>query len=130
MSRFRYTQQLECLFYKTKSCCRFGEKCSYAHRQVDEQPHQRSKKNDDKSAVAILKKGDWQENIWKPVFNRDKIHDRPCRDNTSNDPFSRYKNGNNLATDEIGNHRIQSDYKFKIGLQNPEGKNLGIAHAW
>ena len=24
----------ECLFYKTKSGCRFWEKCSYAHRQV------------------------------------------------------------------------------------------------
>ena len=36
---------------------KFGEKCSYAHRQVDEQPTKRSKKNDDKSAVAILKKG-------------------------------------------------------------------------
>ena len=32
-----------------------------AHRQVDEQPTKRSKKNDDKSAVAILKKGDWHE---------------------------------------------------------------------
>ena len=32
----------ECLFYKTKSGCRFGEKCSYAHRQVDEQPSKRS----------------------------------------------------------------------------------------
>ena len=48
----------ECLFYKTKNGCRFGEKCSYAHRQVDEQPTKRSKKNDDKSAVAMLKKGD------------------------------------------------------------------------
>ena len=38
----------ECLFYKTKSGCRFGEKCSFAHRQVDEQPTKRSKKNDDK----------------------------------------------------------------------------------
>ena len=28
----------ECLYYKTKSGCRFGEKCSFAHRQVDEQP--------------------------------------------------------------------------------------------
>ena len=28
----------ECLLYKTKSGCRFGKKCSYAHRQVDEQP--------------------------------------------------------------------------------------------
>ena len=44
----------ECLFYKTKSGCRFWEKCSYAHRQVDEQPSRRSK-NGDKSAVAIEK---------------------------------------------------------------------------
>ena len=26
----------ECLFYKTKSGCRFWIKCSFAHRQVDE----------------------------------------------------------------------------------------------
>ena len=51
----------ECLFCKTKSGCKFGEKCSYAHRQVDEQPSKRSKKNDDKSAVVVLKKGNWQE---------------------------------------------------------------------
>ena len=31
------------------------KKCSYAHRQVEEQPSKRSKKNGDKSAVAILK---------------------------------------------------------------------------
>ena len=63
----------ECLFYKTKSGCRFGEKCSFAHRQVDEQPTKRSKKNDDKSAVAMLKKGNWQER--EPVTNI--CHDRP-----------------------------------------------------
>ena len=40
------------------SGCRFGEKCSYAYRQVDEQPTKRSKENDDKSAVALLKKDD------------------------------------------------------------------------
>ena len=34
----------ECLFYKTKSGCRFGEKCSYAHRQVDEQPRKKVQK--------------------------------------------------------------------------------------
>ena len=45
----------ECLFYKSESGCRFGEKCSYAHRQVDEQPGKRSRKNGDKSAVAMLK---------------------------------------------------------------------------
>ena len=32
-----------------------AKKCSYAHRQVDEQPSKRSKKNGDKSAVAMLK---------------------------------------------------------------------------
>ena len=57
----------ECLFYKTKSGCRFGEKCSFAHRQVDEQPRKRSKKNDDKSAVAMLKKGNWQEENLSPM---------------------------------------------------------------
>ena len=36
-----------------------GLESSYAHRQVDEQPTKRSKKNDDKSAVAMLRKGDW-----------------------------------------------------------------------
>ena len=63
----------ECLYYKTKSGCRFGEKCSFAHRQVDEQPTKRSKKNDDKSAVAILKKGDWHER----EHGTDQCHDRP-----------------------------------------------------
>ena len=48
------------------------EKCSYAHRQVDEQPSTRSKKNDDKCAVAMLNKNDWHENVWHPVVNRDK----------------------------------------------------------
>ena len=38
----------------------------------------------------------------------------------------------NLVADEIDDHRIQSDYKCTIGLQNPEGKDstLGIAYAW
>ena len=43
------------LVLQVRKVCRFGEKCSYAHRQVDEQPSKRSKKNGDKSAVAILK---------------------------------------------------------------------------
>ena len=34
-----------------------------------------------------------------------------------------------MATDEIDDHKMQSDYKCTIGLQYPEGKNstLGIA---
>ena len=47
----------ECLFYKNKNGCRFGEKCSFAHRQVDEQPTKWSKSNNDQSAEALLKKG-------------------------------------------------------------------------
>ena len=57
----------ECLFYKTKSGCRFGEKCSYAHRQVEEQPNKRSAKNGDKSAVAMLKKNESHHRTRRPV---------------------------------------------------------------
>ena len=56
-------------------------KSVYAHRQVDEQPSKRSKKNDDKSAVAMMKKNDWHENVWQPVVNRDKSHDHRTHDN-------------------------------------------------
>ena len=45
------------------------EKCSFAHRQVDEQPTKRSKKND----VAMLKKENWQER----ESVTDGCHDRP-----------------------------------------------------
>ena len=63
----------EWLYYKTKSGCRFGEKCSFVHRQVDEQPTKSSFSNNDKSAVAMLKKGNWQEG--EPVT--DECNDRP-----------------------------------------------------
>ena len=63
----------ECLFYKNKNGCRFGEKCSFAHCQVDAQPTKWAKSNYDKSAVAMLKKGNWQER--EPVT--DGCHDRP-----------------------------------------------------
>ena len=62
----------ECLYYKTKSGCLFGEKCSFAHRQVDEQSTKMSQTNDDTSAVAILK-GNWQER----ESVADGCHDRP-----------------------------------------------------
>ena len=39
-----------------------GKSARIAHRQVDEQPCKRSKKNEGKSAVAVLKKDDWHEN--------------------------------------------------------------------
>ena len=62
----------ECLFYKTKNGCRFWKKCSFAHREVDAQPTKWSKSNNDKSAVAILKKENWQER----ESVSDSCHDR------------------------------------------------------
>ena len=75
------------------SGCRFGEKCSYAHRQVDEQPSKRSKKNDDKSAVAMLKKNDLYESVWQPVVNRDKSHERSGRPDINRDTCHELKRG-------------------------------------
>ena len=69
------------MFYKTKNGCRCGDKCSFAHRQVDEQPTKRSKKNDDKSAVALLKKGNWQER----ESVTDACHDRSGRPDKRSD---------------------------------------------
>ena len=83
----------ECLFYKTKSGCRFGEKCSSAHRQVDEQRSKRSETNDDKSAVFMLKKNDLHESIWQPVVNRDKGNDRPGRSAVKRDTCHELKHG-------------------------------------
>ena len=83
----------ECLFFKTKSGCRFGDKCSYAHRQVDEQPSKRSKKNDDNGAVAMLKKNDLHESVWQPVVNRDKSHERPGRPDVKRDTCHELKRG-------------------------------------
>ena len=40
---------------RQKKGCKFGDKCSCAHRQVDEQPRKKSKTNGDKIAAAILK---------------------------------------------------------------------------
>ena len=45
----------ECLFYMSAEGCKFGEKCSHAHRWVEEQPSKWSKRNGDRSAVALLK---------------------------------------------------------------------------
>ena len=46
----------ECLFYKTKSGCRFGKSAHKQHRQVDEQPSKRSKTNNDKKCCGYVEK--------------------------------------------------------------------------
>ena len=58
---------------KTRMVAVLGEKCSFAHRQVDAQPTKWSKSNNDKSAVAMLKKGNWQER----ESVTDECHGRP-----------------------------------------------------
>ena len=58
----------ECLFYKSENGCRLEEKCS-AHRQVDEQPTKRSKKNGDKSAVAMFKRNEQHQKTGRLVLS-------------------------------------------------------------
>ena len=48
--------------------------CEKWHRQVDEQPSKRSKKNGDKSAVAMLKKHEQHDRTLQPVVCRDTRH--------------------------------------------------------
>ena len=56
-------------------------------------PTKRSKKNDDKSAVAMLKKSDWQEVVRQPVVNRDKNHERSGRPDMNRDTCHELKRG-------------------------------------
>ena len=58
----------ECLFCKSENRCKFGEKCSYAHRQVDEQPNKRYKKNGDISAVAVVTEHERYDRTERPVL--------------------------------------------------------------
>ena len=72
---------------------RLGEKCSYAHRHIEEQPSKRSKKNGDKGAVAMLKKYDLHDRTWQPVVNRDKSHERSERPDINRDICHELKQG-------------------------------------
>ena len=68
----------ECLFYKTKSGCRFGEKCSYAHPvRLMNSRLKGPKRMMTKNAVAMVKKSDWHDNVREPVVNYG--HDRSGR---------------------------------------------------
>ena len=93
------------MFHKTKSGCRFAEKCSFAPRQVDEQPTKRSKKNDDKSAVALLKKGDWHER--GPVT--DQCHDRSEKPDKRSDKKLGQKSSKRRSSDARQLGRVFQD---------------------
>ena len=51
------------------------------------------KKNDDKSAVAMLKKNDWHESVRQPVVNCDKSHERSGRPDMNRDTRHELKRG-------------------------------------
>ena len=59
--------QHACSASRRMNGCRLWEKCSDLHRQVEEQPGKRSKKNGDKSAVAMLKKHEQHHRTGRPV---------------------------------------------------------------
>ena len=80
------------LVLQDQECFRFGEKCSCAHRLVDEQPSKRSKKNDDKSAVAMLK-NDWHENVRQTVVSHGISHDRSGRPDVKRDTCHELQEG-------------------------------------
>ena len=63
------------------------------HRQVDEQPSKRSIKNDDKSAVAMLKKNDLHESVWQLVVNCNECHERSRRPDINRDTCHELKRG-------------------------------------
>ena len=67
ITHFVKSGTLQNAYSTSPSVCRFGEKCSYAHRQIDEQPTKRSKTNSDKSAVAMLKKHELYDRTGRPV---------------------------------------------------------------
>ena len=50
-----YWHPPECPFCKSESGCKFGEKRSFAHRQVEGQLSKNRKKDSDKNTVALLK---------------------------------------------------------------------------
>ena len=63
--------------------------------QVDEQPSKQSKKNDDKSAVAMLKKGDWHKS--GPVT--DQGHDGPGQPGKKGDNKLERRSSQRLSSD-------------------------------
>ena len=85
----------ECLFYKNKNGCRCGEKCSFAHRQVDAQPTKWSKSNNDKSTVALLKKGEWHER----GSVTDRSHDRSGKPDKRSDKKLGQKSSQRRSSD-------------------------------
>ena len=60
------------LFYKSENGCKFDEKCSCTHRQIEEQPRKRFKMNEDKKCSDYVEQ-EWvasKQKKRKPVLDR------------------------------------------------------------
>ena len=102
--------------------------CSYAHRQVDEQPSKRSKKNGDKSAVAMLKIHDNWVAYFK-IWSRRSLH-RVCgRGQTygnQSDVFKSQKPSCVMLTFETKIHRLEWFAQVNLISVAPMLQNLRI----
>ena len=99
----------ECLFYKSENGCKLWDTCSYAHRQVEELPSKRFKKNGDKSAVPMLKVHDnWV--AYFRIWSRRSLHRFCGRAQTygnQSDVFNSPKPYCVTPTFETKNHRLE-----------------------
>ena len=82
----------ECLYYRTKSGCRFGEKCAFAHRQVDEQRRKGPKRMMTKCSGYAEERWQERESVTNGCHDRTgkpvKRSDKKLRQNSSKRRFS------------------------------------------
>ena len=100
----------ECLFYKSETGCRFGEKCSYAHHQVEEQPSKRSKKKKVLKVQWLCWKVHDNWVAYFRIWNRRSLH-RFCRRaqtyGNQSDVFNSQKPCFVMKTFETKIHRLE-----------------------
>ena len=101
----------ECLFYKSKSGCRFG-KCAHSHIvRLMNSRRKGLKRMMTKCAVAVLKKGHWQER----ESVTDACHDRPGKPGKKSDKKLGQKSSKRQSSDAqqmgcVSRHDAAKDY--------------------
>ena len=97
------------LVLQVREWMQIWEKCSCAHRQVEDQPSKRSTKNGDKSAVAMLKIHDnW--GAYFRIWSRPSLHRFCGRAQTygnQSDVFDSQKPSYDMLTFETKIHRLE-----------------------
>ena len=121
-----YRHPPECQFSRSESVCKFCDKCSFAHRQVEGQPSKKPKMDGDKSAVAILKMYDsWvacfrtqsRRNLYRFYGGAQKSWNQ--FDECNSHANIRESNGPSLGVIQIKNPHQRSPYtqNLRIGLR-------------